>query len=213
MSSREKEAKPPKPKKKRGRPKKGEQRPAKESKRLEVQPGRSLEENLADLPRACDIGTKKNSKGHREHWIGYKLHADVVDGDIPVSLVLTSASVHDSQVAIPLAQMTAQRVTSLYDLMDAAYDCAAIHRFSRGLGHVPLIDPNPRRKKEANPPMEPASKARYGQRSSAERLFSMLKDSHGGRNVRVRGAKKVTAHLMLGVLVVTATQLLGLLPP
>jgi hypothetical protein len=36
------------------------------------------------------------------------LHLDTVDGDFPVSAVLTSASVHDSQVAIPLAQLTAQ---------------------------------------------------------------------------------------------------------
>jgi len=34
----------------------------------------------------------------------------------------------------PLAQMTAQRVTSLYDLMDSAYDAPAIHEFSRRLG-------------------------------------------------------------------------------
>ncbi len=39
--------------------------------------------------------------------------------------VLTSASVHDSQVAIPLMTMTGARVSYLYDLMDAAYDAAA----------------------------------------------------------------------------------------
>ena len=33
---------------------------------------------------------------------------------------------HDSQVATPLAEMTARRVTNLYDLMDSAYDAAAI---------------------------------------------------------------------------------------
>ncbi len=58
--------------------------------------------------------------------------------------MLTSASVHDSQVAIPLAQMTAQRVTSLYDLMDSADDAPQIHAFSAQLGHVPIIDPHPR---------------------------------------------------------------------
>ena len=44
----------------------------------------------------------------------------MADGDIPVSCVLSSASLHDSQVAIPLASMTAARLTNLYDLMDAA---------------------------------------------------------------------------------------------
>jgi len=60
----------------------------------------------------------KNSKGHIETWVGYKLHIDTADGQVPVSCVLTSASTHDSQVAIPLAELTSTRVTNLYDLMD-----------------------------------------------------------------------------------------------
>ena len=36
-----------------------------------------------DLPTACDVGTKKNSKGYKETWVGYKLHIDVADGQIP----------------------------------------------------------------------------------------------------------------------------------
>ena len=73
---------------------------------------------LADLPTACDVGCKKNSKGYKETWTGYKLHIDVACGQIPVSCVLTSASVHDSQVAIPLMTMTSARVSYLYDLME-----------------------------------------------------------------------------------------------
>ena len=38
----------------------------------------------------------------------------------------------------PLAQLSAQRVTSLYDLMDSAYDAPSIHAFSARLGHVPI---------------------------------------------------------------------------
>jgi hypothetical protein len=60
--------------------------------------------------------------------------------------------------------------------------------------------------------MEPARKTRYAQRTSAERVFSMLKDNHGGNNIRVRGADKVMTHLMFGILFITATQLLRLLP-
>jgi hypothetical protein len=101
----------PKPPKKRGRPAKDQPLQPKEIRRLEVQPFRSLEDNLADLPTACDYGTKRNSQGFKDSWTGYKLHLDVIDGDIPVSAVLTSASLHDSQVAIPLAQMTAQRLS------------------------------------------------------------------------------------------------------
>ena len=39
---------------------------------------------------------------------------------------MTSASTHDSQVAIPLRTLTAGRVENLYDLMDAAYDSIEI---------------------------------------------------------------------------------------
>jgi hypothetical protein len=52
---------------------------------------------------------------------------------------------HDSQAAIPLAHMTAQRVINLYDVADSAYDAQPIHEYIRSLGHIPLIDVHPRR--------------------------------------------------------------------
>ena len=119
-----------KPKRRRGRPRKGEQRPPR--RRLERQQTMTLSEMLA--PRACDV---------KESWTGYKLHIDAADGGVPVSCILTSASLHDSQVALPLAHLTAGRVTNLYDLMDSAYDAKEIRTCSE-LGHVPIIDPNPR---------------------------------------------------------------------
>ena len=73
---------------------------------------------LKELPRNCSIGVKTNSKGHQYYWRGYKLHLDVADGQIPISAVLTGASVHDSQVAIPLATMSSSRVQYCYELMD-----------------------------------------------------------------------------------------------
>lgn len=79
----------------------------------------TLAEMIKDLPRACDTGAKRDSQGFKHGWIGYKLHWDVADSGIPISALLTSASVHDSQVYIPLARMSAQRMTSLYDLADA----------------------------------------------------------------------------------------------
>jgi hypothetical protein len=200
---------PPSAPKKRGRPAKGEARVPAPPTRLEQQPHRSLAENLADLPKACAVGCKRNSKGHQETWIGYKLHIDTIDGDIPVSAVLTSAAVHDSQVAIPLAQLTAQRVTSLYDLMDSAYDAPAIHQFSRSLGHVPIIDPNARRGQAIE--LDPAQRVRFRERSAAERVNSQLLDNYGGRFVRVRGNAKVMAHLMFGILALTALQIYQLI--
>lgn len=200
--------KPPAPKRKRGRRRKGEAPPPpKPPRRLELQPARTLEENLADLPRACDAGSKRDSKGKHNFWIGYKLHLDTIDGDIPVGALLTSASAHDSQAAIPLAQMSAVRLPdSLYDLMDAAYDAPQIRDFSRALGHVPIIDTNPRRGEKKQ--MEPASRARFAQRTASERVNSQLMDNYGGRWVRVRGAAKVMTHLMFGVIALTAAQMI-----
>ena len=69
---------------------------------------------------------------------GYKLHLDTIDGGIPVSALVTSASLNDSQVAIPLATITGERIINCYDLMDAAYDVPTIIEHSQSLGHVPL---------------------------------------------------------------------------
>ena len=66
ISAREKAAKkePTAPTKKRGRPKKGEERP-KTITRLEKQvSGISLKEMQDDIPTACNVGTKRNNKGH-----------------------------------------------------------------------------------------------------------------------------------------------------
>jgi len=177
--------------------------------RLQRQLERSLEENLADLPQTCDWGTKKNSKGKLEIWRGYKLNLDAIDGDIPISWIVTSAGMHDSQAAIPLAQMSAERVKSLYDLADAAYDAKEIREMSARLGHVALIDYNPRRGEKRE--FDPAEAVRYRERSAAERVYSHLHDNHGGRHVRVRGAAKVAAHLSFGLLVIAAEQLIRLL--
>jgi hypothetical protein len=187
--------------------------------RLKRQRSMKLPEMLADLPRECDLGGKKDSHGNPHFWRGYKLHWDVADGQIPISVVLTSASVHDSQVAIPLATMSTQRVNYCYELMDAAYEAYHITEQSRYLGHVPIVDPKapggPKTAKDIpmgamKRELTPAEKERYKERTMVERANARLKDEFGGRNVRVRGAAKVMAHLMFGVLALTVDQLLKL---
>jgi len=202
---------PPEPKRgKRGRRRQDEPpSPPPDPTRLQQQLERDLQANLADLPTGCDWGCKKNSQSKREYWRGYKAHLDVIDGDIPVSFILTSASLHDSQVAIPLAQMSAERIVSLYDLADAAYDAKEIREMSARLGHVALIDRNPRRGEKIA--FSPAEALRYHERSAAERVNSHLHDEHGGRHVRVRGPVKVAAHLTLGLVVIAAEQILRLM--
>jgi hypothetical protein len=194
-----------KSKKKRGRPKKGEVREAPHPTRLEQQQSMNLEQMLAELPTACDVGCKKDSKGYTKSWTGYKLHLDTADGGIPISAVITSASVHDSGVSLPLEEISSKRVSSLYTIADAAYDSAIIKNDIESRGKVSLIDSNPRRgeKQEFDPPQA----ERYKQRSTAERANSDSKDNFGLRHVRVRGSVKVMSHLMFGVLALTAYRL------
>jgi len=210
-----------KPKRKLGCPKKCEE-PVKVPTRLERQRTMTLEEMLADLPNQCDVGTKKNSNGHKETWIGFKFHVDAADGQIPISCILTSASTHDSQVALPLAAMTSQRIINLYDLMDAAYDAPIIRERSRSLGHVPIIDINTRRNTKLKEELraedqrlellhfERPEDRRYKERTNVERVYARLKDEFGGRMIRVRGYAKVLTHLMFGILALTADQLMRL---
>ena len=198
----------PAKKARRGRPAKDEVRPAKVS-RIGKQRQQTLPAMLRDLPRACDRGTKCNAQGYKNSWNGYKLHIDTADCGVPISVLLTSASVHDSQTAVPLATMTAACVTNLYDLMDAAYCSAELQEHSRSLGHIPLIDHNPRGGEKEE--FEPADAIRYKERSQAERTNARLKDEFGGRNLRVKGADKVMSHLMFGMLALTADQLMRVL--
>ena len=223
INAREKPEKKPVPvekmPKKRGRPKKGEVRPKKLTRLEQQAAGQSASQMIAELPKACNVGSKRNSKGHTTSWIGYKLHIDAADGGIPVSCLLTSASLHDSQAAIPLAEISHGRVNSLYDMMDSAYDAPQIKAHSRALGHVPIIDVNPRnkikkqelaaeakRRKIANYTL--AEDQRYNERSTVERVNGRIKDEFGARMVRVRGNAKVMTHLMFGIVALTVDQLM-----
>jgi Transposase DDE domain/Transposase domain (DUF772) len=213
IEGREKPTAKPKPLKpaprKKGRPRRGEVREPKPETRLERQGRQSATEALAELPVYCDVGAKKNSKGYKQAWRGYKLHVDVNDCCLPISAVMTAASLHESQVAIPLMKMTSERVDYLYDLMDSAYDAQPIYEMSRSLGHVPIIDKNGRRKDVI--PLAPHEAVRYRERTVAERFNSRLKEEFGAKNVMVRGAEKVGLHLMFGLVALFADQLLKLI--
>ena len=156
----------------------------------------------------------------------------MADGGIPIGCLPASASPRDSQAAIPLATMTAAPTRSLYDLMDSAYDTPEIRDHSRSLGHVPIIDVNPRskpglkqelatearRRKRAGYRL--AEDARYNERSTVERVSCQplgtgqngrIKDDFGGKFVRLRGPDKIMCHLMFGVLAPAVEQLMRLL--
>jgi hypothetical protein len=213
---------PAPPKRKRGRPRKDEVLPPKPLSRIEQQRTQSLDEMRAGLPTQCDVGVKRNSKGFRETWIGYKLHLDTANGIVPVAAILTAASIHDSQVAIPLARTSEQRVVWLYDLMDSAYDAQPIIDDCLAAGRVPVIDRNTRRDTALKAEIA-AERARrrlikipdpadltYNERTTAERANARIKDEFGGRHLRVRGHFKAFCHLMFGVVALAADSIVRL---
>ena len=98
------------------------------------------------------------------------------------------------------------------------YTCLAAFSVacSRQLGHVPLIDSNPRRDAHKKAELQREALAqrsigqltpqarRYHERSTVERVNGRLKDEFGGRHVRVRGhGGKVLCRLMFGVVALT----------
>lgn len=173
----------------------------------------TLTQMLEELPRECSLGVKTSSKGHQQYWRGFKLHWDVADcGRIPISCILTGANVHDSQVAIPLMRMSASRVRWQCDVMDSAYDAQAIRTQCRKLGHEAVIKPIKRKQAAPDPAdtLSGADKERFKKRTIVEQMNGRLKDEFGGRIIYVRGASKIMAHLMFGVVALTVDQLLRL---
>ena len=76
---------------KRGRPRKGEFRYTEPPRRIERQRGMPLTRDAGRFAGyICDVGVKRNARTARS-WIGYKLHIDSADGEIPIWCVLTSA--------------------------------------------------------------------------------------------------------------------------
>jgi hypothetical protein len=199
----------PSPARKCGRPRRGDARPPAKESPIHRQRQQVLAQMLKDIPTTCDRGTKCNAQGYKVSWNGYKLHLDTADCGVPVAAVLSSASMHDSLAAIPLSLISANRVTNLYDVMDAAYCSSELRDHSRSLGHVPLIDHNPRRGEKIE--FAPAEAIRYNERTVAERSNARLKDEFGGKTLMVKGDTKVMSHLMFGVLALSADQLMRLL--
>ena len=99
------------PPKKRGRKKKGEEGvvapddiPALD-RYTRMSPG----EIAKAIPQGCDWGGKRNSQGNVEGWRGFKIHIHSAEGEIPLAVLVTSASVHDSQPVPSLVKRTKER--------------------------------------------------------------------------------------------------------
>ena len=94
--------------------------------------------------------------------------------------------------------------------VDRGWDSSAeLRAHCKDLGHVPLIDHNPRGGEKIE--FDPAEAMRYNERTVAERMNARLKDEFGGNHIWVKGNTKVMSHLMFGLLVLTVDQLMRLL--
>lgn len=184
--------------KKRGRPLKTAEKQEKTLSVLEKQTNQTPEQSLAEINKECAWGCKKNSDGKVSYWKGYKLHLDVSDIGFPLTACITGANVHDSQLAIPMEQLTEQKVTFLYSLMDAGYDAKTIDDFIRSRNRIPIIDPNKRNNND-RPPLDPAKMERYKIRTTVERANSDLKDNYIPKAIYVKGTNKISFVLMSAV--------------
>jgi hypothetical protein len=217
-----------KPKKKRGRPKKGETRePIKPTILSKQKDMKTTQEMLSLVSTECGVNIKQNSKGNREVWIGGKLHISAVDGDIPITAIYSSASVHDSSVALPLIGETSKKVNYLYDLQDAGYDADIIREFSQKHGHRPIIDINPKNSQMLRDKIQLAEDEKkkfeyfnlpqssdihhYNQRSMVERVNKYLKDDFGCDKIYYQGATKVASVLAFGILSICIHQSLKMI--
>lgn len=179
----------------------------------------TLDEMVEELPNSCDMGMKRNSQGISMVWKGYKLHAAVDDHGLAVAAILTSASLNDCEVGIPLMAKSNKSVKNFYDLMDSAYDVTEIKEYSQLLGHVPIIDAHARsttqKEEQENEAKRrrlvgfcPAEDRRYKNRFSKERFNALFKEYFGGNSIQYKGPDKVFCHAMFGVLTCTAITLL-----
>ena len=89
------------------------------------------------------------------------------------------------------------------------YCSAELRAHCKDLGHIPLIDHDPRGGEKLE--FDPAQAVRYHERTVAERMNARLKDEFGGNHVWVKGNTKVMSHLMFGLLALSVDQLMRLL--
>ena len=112
-----------------------------------------------------------------------------------------------TDIAIRMEKLTERKIHHLYSLMDTAYDAQDIRNYIEGKGRVAIIDGNKRRSEGARS-FDAAEKERFKIRSTVERANSHLKDWLIGGRVYVRGIRKVSFHLMSGVVCLAAVKIL-----
>ena len=111
---------------------------------------------LAELPTACDIGCKKNSKGCKETWNGLQTASRRRLWPNPGLLRADLGFRPRRHVTIPLMTMTSARIP-IPTISWMPNDAAAIHDNGQALGHMPIIDGNFHAQHEAKANRRPSN--------------------------------------------------------
>ena len=161
----------------------------------------SFEASLGKLELRCSVTAKQNSKGKKQWFIGYKAHLATDDYGVPMSFAVTGASVHDSQVAVPLMKKTRETADFLYALLDKGYVSPVINDYVDMIGRKAIIDRRAYKGVVADP-LDPASQKRYAARTTVERTNSELKDGYLPDVIYKRGSR-ARYEIALSVLLTT----------
>jgi len=144
-------------------------------------------------------------KAKNKPFFGYKVSV-VSDfkAELPMDVMIAPANQHENKAFKPLVEaakrhgLRASRICG-----DAIHDNTETRLFVKSLGAKAFIDQNPRRKRKKKHP----SRTYRRLKASVERVFSRAKKILNLENIRVRGIRSITIHVltafiaMLGVAV------------
>lgn len=127
-------------------------------------------------------------------FFGYKVSV-VSDSkaELPVDIRIDPANHHENRAFKPLVEAAREFGLKPSRICgDAIHDNEETRLFVKALGAKAFIDQNPRRKRRKRPP----SRTYRRLKASVERVFSRAKTLLHLENIRVRGLKSITIHVL-----------------
>jgi len=141
-----------------------------------------------------DPDAKWGFKAKDKPFFGYKVSVvSDFEAELPLDVMIAPANQHENKAFKPLAEaakrhgLRASRICG-----DAIHDNMETRLLVKSLGAKAFIDQNPRRKRKKKPP----SRTYRRLKASVERVFSRAKKVLNLENVRVRGLRSITIHVL-----------------
>jgi len=134
-------------------------------------------------------------KAKNKPFFGYKVSV-VSDfkAELPIGVMIASANQHENQSFKPLVEAAKEHGLKASRICgDAIHDNTETRLLVKSLGAKSFIDQNPRRRKRKK---KHPSRTYKRLKSSVERVFSRAKKILNLENVRVRGIKSITIHVL-----------------